>query len=464
MSESAPLAAQLTRFRQFQVGRELFGGSLAVSLLDLPFTLFFFALMFVIGGNLAFIPVGFAVLLAVTGLATSPAMAKTMRDMGEWKGKSESVLIDVCAKLAPIRADNAEDVWLRRATDSYRNYLLSRFDSQQFSNNLQIVAQAGVTITGALVLGLGSIQVMQGKLSLGAMVALMAVLWRVLGPVQTVFLSTHRLSAMVSTVRQIDKLVKMKREREPRRMLGQGVALTGRMSLSAVCFRYPSRSDLAIKGVSLEIGKGELVAVVGPSGAGKSTLLKVMLGLYQPQSGSVRLDDFDLRQVDTTEVRQMLSYLGQDPAMFYGTVAQNMRLVAPDASETELLQALAAVGISRHDPALPDGLETRFNAKNRRAMSPPFVQRLALAQAFLRNSPIVLLDEPANHLDRAGDAALMHMISRLRGSRTIVMTTARPSHMKMADRVVVLNDGVLMAQGKPQDILPSLGIPMNRAG
>jgi ATP-binding cassette, subfamily C, bacterial LapB len=456
MSEGAPLNAQLTRFKQFQVGREVFGGSLATSLIDLPFTVVFFAMMFIFGGMLGFIPVAFAVVLALIGLGTSSILSKQMRDMGDWKSKSDSILLEICSRLNLVRADNAENIWLNRAIDAYRKYLTTKFASQQFSNTLQVIAQAGVSISGSLVLGLGAVQVMQGTLSLGALVALMAVLWRVLSPIQIVFLSTHRIQQTVGTIRQIDKLIQMKREREAGRMRGAGTGFVGRLSLSGVCFRYQNRTELSIKNISLDVAPGEIVALVGPSGAGKSTLLKLMLGIYQPQSGSVRLDDFDLRQIDTTEVRQSLSYLGQEPVIFYGTVAQNMRLVAPDASDEELTHALAAVGISVNDPALPNGLETRLNSAARRSMTMPFVQRLALAQVFLRKAPIIFLDEPANHLDRDGDQALMNIIASLRGKCTVIMTTARPSHMKMADKVVVVNDGALAAKGRPEEILPVL--------
>jgi len=304
---------------------------------------------------------------------------------------------------------------------------------------------------------------MHGTLSIGALVALMAVLWRVLGPMQIVFLSLHRIKSTVATIRQIDRLIKLKGEREPGRDFGGGIVFSGRMSLSGLCFRYPNRAELAIKAASLDIAKGELIAITGPSGAGKSTLMKVMMGLYQPQSGSVRIDEFDIRQLDPVELRQTLSFLAQEPVMFYGTVAQNLRLVAPDASDDELTDALSAVGISVADPALPDGLNTRFNARNRRAMSHSFIQRLAIAQAFLRKSPILFLDEPANHLDRLGDEALKNIIARAKGRQTIIMTTARPSHMKLADRIVVMNDGAIAAAGRPDEILPALMQQSSRA-
>ena len=456
MSENAPLSAQLTRFRQLEVGRELFGGSLATSLIDLPFTIIFFIMIFALGGALGFVPVAFGAVLLLAGLSTTPGLSKQMQEMGDWKAKSDSLLIEVCTRLKLIRADNAEDVWLQRTSDAYRNYLLSKFQSQQYNNTLQVLAQAGVTISGAAMLWLGTLEVMQGKLSIGALIAIMAVTWRVLGPIQTVFLSMHRIKTIVGTIRQLDRLIKIRPEREPGRISGAALELSGQMSLAGICFRYANRSDLTIKGISLDIKAGEFITITGPSGAGKSTLLKIMLGLYQAQSGSVRFDDLDLRQVDPAELRQRLGFLGQDPAFFYGTIAQNLRLAAADSTDAELLTALKNVGINVNDPILLEGMETRLNAVNRRAMSLSFIQRLAIARTFLSESPIILLDEPANHLDREGDEALMRLIAKARGRSTIIMTTARPSHMRAADRVVVLHEGVIVAQGKPEQIVPVL--------
>ena len=456
MSENAPLSAQLTRFRQLEVGRELFGGSLATSLIDLPFTIIFFIMIFALGGALGFVPVAFGAVLLLTGLCTTPSLSKQIQDMGDWKAKSDSLLIEICTRLKLIRADNAEDVWLQRTSESYRNYLISKFRSQQYNNTLQVLAQAGVTLSGAAMLWLGTIEVMQGNLSIGALIAIMAVAWRVLGPIQTVFLSMHRIKTVIGTIRQLDRLIKIKPEREPGRITGTALTFSGKMSLAGVCFRYANRSDLTIKSISLDIKAGEFITIVGPSGAGKSTLLKIMLGLYQSQSGSVRLDDLDLRQIDPRELRQRLSFLGQDPAFFYGTVAQNLRLAAADSTDMELVAALENIGINVADRILVEGLETRLNAVNRRAMSLSFIQRLAIARSFLTGAPIILLDEPANHLDREGDEALMRLIAKARGRSTIIMTTARPSHMRAADRVVVLQEGTIVAQGKPEQIVPVL--------
>lgn len=454
MSEGAPLGAQLTRFRQFEIGRELFGGSLATSLIDLPFTLVFFALIFILGGPLGFVPVALAVALAVIGLATDPITAKQMKETGEWKAKSDALLVEITTRMRTIRDNNAEAIWIDRASEIYKRHLSARFQHLQLSNTLQTIAQSLVSCAGVLVLVLGAMEVMDGHLTIGALIAIMAVVWRVLGPIQVVFLSLHRIKMMLQTVRQIEQLMKIRPERTVNRPSSR--RLGGAISITNVCLRYGNRSDLALKAVGLTVAPGEFITITGGSGAGKSTLLKAMLGLYPIQTGAIRLDDLDIRQLDPNEMRQSIGFLPQEPTLFFGTVAQNLRLVAPDATNDELVAVLAALGLPPGHTALPDGIETRLSASLRQSLSPAIMQRITLARMFVRDWPILLFDEPSNHLDREGDEALIAAIERLRGRATIIMVTARPSHMRRSDRVVVMHEGQIVGQGKPDEIVPAL--------
>jgi ABC-type bacteriocin/lantibiotic exporter with double-glycine peptidase domain len=456
MSESAPLGAQLTRFRQFEIGRELFGGSLMTALVDLPFTLLFFGLIFALGGTLGFVPVVLAFLLVIIGVLTDPLVAKLSQEMAEWKQKSDTLLVEISTRRRTIKDDNAETIWLDRATESYHRYMSARFKSLQATAVLQSLTQSLVSIAGISVLGFGVLMVMHGTLTIGALIAVMAVVWRVLTPIQTVFLCLNRLRMTLQTVRQIEQLMKLKPERMPSRLPPTSQRIRGEIALTSACLRYGGRQELALRGVSMTIAPGEFITVTGSSGSGKSTLLKAILGVYPVQSGTVRLDGRDLRQLDPAETRHAIGYLCQEPTLFFGTIAQNLRLTAPDASRDELLAAFASMGIEPDHPALPDGLDTRFNAINRQAMSPAFIQRVALARMFVRPFPILLFDEPGTHLDREGDEALIASIQRLKGRCTIVMVTSRPSHMRLSDHVVVLHDGQVVGQGKPEDIVPVL--------
>ncbi|MDO9439507.1 MAG: ATP-binding cassette domain-containing protein [Beijerinckiaceae bacterium] len=456
MSESAPLEAQLGRFSHFQIGRELFASNLATSLIDLPFTLLFLVMLFVLGGDLGMTALALVAALVLLGVLTAPFTARRNRDLGESKAASDAVMIEIATRMRTIRDNNAEDIWHRRATDAYGVYLAARFRCVQSSTVLQNVAHFLVSVCGVAILSLGAVKVMQNTISVGALVALMMAVWRVLGPIQNVFLSLHKIKMLMSSVRQIETLMALPAEAHVARDAPAEETLRGAISFSNVYQRYGNRADPVLRGLSLEIRAGEFVTLAGASGSGKSALLKSALGLYAIQNGAIRIDGLDLRQLDLSMVRRSIGYLPQNPILFHGTVAQNLRLSAPDASDRELVAALASMGIAPNHPMLPDGVHTPLSAITRQAMSPSFVQRLALACVFVRERSIFLFDDASTHLDNAGDLALMAAIQRLKGRSTIIMATARPSHMRASDRVVVLKDGQVVRDGPPDAIVPHL--------
>ena len=194
---------------------------------------------------------------------------------------------------------------------------------------------------------------------------------------------------------------------------------------------------------------GEIVAITGPSGSGKSTLLKVILGLYPQYMGTVRLGGLDLRQLHPAEARAAIGFASQQLAFFYGSIAANFRFACPGATDADIVAALAAVGVSLPNPALPDGLETRISGTDARSLSQGWLCRLSIARALVKKPAILLLDDPGNGLDQAGDAAFMAHLEMLRGKSTVLWVTARPSHMRLADRLIEMRGGVLSPTASP---------------
>ena len=209
-------------------------------------------------------------------------------------------------------------------------------------------------------------------------------------------------------------------------------------------------------GVELAVKPGEIVAITGPSSSGKSTLLKLVAGLYQPQAGAVLIEGMDIRQLDLGELRDSVAFLPQTCNLFHGTIAQNLRLANPTASDEDLSRAVLDAGLMGDILALPDGLETRITDQLQSQLPSGFKQRLMLARAFVKQVSIYLLDEPGANLDEEGDAALMRKLQDLRGRATVILTTHRPSHMRLADRVAYLRGGRLLGAGPPDEMLPKI--------
>ena len=195
------------------------------------------------------------------------------------------------------------------------------------------------------------------------------------------------------------------------------------------------------------------MSIIGSNSSGKSTVITLISGLYQPQGGTVTIGGVDLRQVDPQELRQKIAYVPQQAHVFYGTIAQNLRLSEPLASDQDIETAARLTGLYEMVESLPEGFETRIGDGHIEDLPPGFLQRLNIARALIRPSDIVLLDEPAQSLDYDGDQIFMDLLERLKGQRTIIMVSHRPSHIRLSDSVLVLHHGVLEFQGAPDDAL-----------
>ena len=331
MTERAPIASQLSRFRQFEIGRELFAGNFASALFDLPFTLLFVILLFLIGGLLGFVPIGLSIVIVIV------CMLSCHRQRGaDHQGERQQTQVG----RAVVRADGqAEDHQKRlggerfgwRATPIALRPISARvFDNLQLGSHLQSTTNALVALAGIVTLAVGALRVMNDAMSLGELIAAMMIVWRVLVPIQIVSLNIARLKQTLSTVRQINELVRMGVERESEVPPTLSRRLDGDIFASGVYLSLGAQQEPPLRGVNLEVKAGEIVAITGPSGSGKSTLLKVILGLYPQYMGTVRLGGLDLRQLHPAEARTAIGYASQQLAFFYGSIAANFRFACPE--------------------------------------------------------------------------------------------------------------------------------------
>lgn len=456
MTETAPIGAQITRLKQFESIRETFTGPLAAAVLDIPFFLVFLITIFAIAGPLGWLPVALVIIYSCMAVVTVPLTRTHISYAGEARSNIRDFLMEMTNRYRGIRDNGGEEIWQKRFGDLSTSFLLRQSQAQRTNFIIQTIAQALVMVAGAGTVGIGTLMVMNDQLSAGALIAAMALVWRILSPMQAAFLSLNHVGQVVDSIKQINHLMRI----TPERLSGQLPSFyrnfKGKISLAGVGFRYNARSEPALRGISLNIEPGEIIAITGASGVGKSTLLSILTRLYQPQAGAVLLDDLDLRQIDVGELRSAIGYVPQKPHFFYGTIAQNLKLAHPTASAAEIEQALRDVGVWDTIQNFEDGIDTRLQGSHTARFPSSFFQQLMLARAFVKNAAVYLLDEPGSNLDRTGDEILMNKLKSIRGKSTVIMVTHRPSHMRLADRVVVLKQGMVAADGPPDEILESL--------
>jgi ATP-binding cassette subfamily C protein LapB len=458
MSESAGLGAQIARLNSFESIRELFTGPLASTLLELPALLAFIIALGIINPA-ALVAVAITALVYIAlYLLIAASVDRQVAEMATRSTRRHEFLVETVGKLRAIRDFGGEHIWLARFRELSSAATMAGYRVGRTSSMLAAGAYL-ITMAGSLAVVVVSITwAAQGAFGIGVVLASMMLAWRIIGPAQTAFVNLTRIDRVRNAVGQMDRLMSLRGER-----LAHGVSLAsreirGRVEFERVSFRYSLDTDPALVGASFTVEPGRLVAITGPNGGGKSTLLKLLAGLYQPQAGSLRIDETDLRQIDPVELRRAIGYVPQEASLFRGTIAQNLRLVRPAATNEELTRALALAGALNDVTLLPEGIQTRAGDSLTDRLPASLRQKISLARAYLTMSPILLFDEPANTLDMDGDRWFLDALRKLKGRSTIFLVTHRPSHIRLADMAVVLQGGYVRYAGAPAEALKRLGL------
>jgi ATP-binding cassette subfamily B protein len=317
-----------------------------------------------------------------------------------------------------------------------------------------VVTQVLAGLATAAIVFLGAFAVLEGTMTVGELLVFIAYLTALYGPV-TQFAG----SAMIiqRSGASIERVVQIFDEEDEH--AGHGGArlprVAGRLSYRCVSAAY-DESRLVLRDVDLEIEPGERVAFVGRSGAGKTTLASLLLRFYRPVAGRILLDGVDIQDVDLSWLRQQIGLVLQEPIIFSGTLGDNIAYGRPEASLAEIIEASRAAELHEFVIELPDGYDTQVGERGVR-LSGGQRQRLSIARAFLKDAPILILDEPTSNLDATTEQHIFESLDRLAKGRTTLVISHRLATAQRADRIVVLADGRLVEQGTHYELLRACG-------
>ncbi len=441
--------------REFETLRDFVTSATLTTLVDLPFLFLFIAVIWMIGGELALIPLMALPLVIVAGLLLQIPLAREAQKNYSELAQKQALLVEAVDGMEAIKVATAEGAiqakWEGISNRGAVSGLHSRLISTLMINFTATVQQLAYVAT---VVG-GVFLISQNRMTVGSLIACSILVSRGLAPVGQIASLMSRFQSSRAALRGLNKLMQLESERPDGRSFLHRPQLVGDIVFEKVSFHYPAQQGQALKDVSFRIAAGERVAILGKVGSGKSTLQRLVLGLYHPDSGSVQVDGIDIRQTDPTDLRRNIAYVSQEPRLFYGTLRENIALGRPGASDDHVLAAARAAGVDAFVNNHPYGYGMSIG-EGGKGLSGGQRQAVNIARALMGEPPILLFDEPTGPMDYNTEQAFINAMHTYITGRTLLLVTHKPSMLTLVDRIIVLDGGAVIADGPRDQVMQAL--------
>ena len=447
--EKTDVERQLTRFKQFEALREAFTGQVLGSLLDLPFIILFLAVLAWIAPPIFLLICALIVVFLIVAVASFPRQQRLNADAARQRTVLQAHIFETTQHQRAIQRLGLAPTWHLRNDRLASRAAETGRRARQFQMIGQGLSQCLMAIAGVGAIGLSTLSAIQGDMTFGALIAVMALVWKVLTPIVALYSGAPQLFGYLQSAKQMDRVLSLPEERIRGASQSHQKTLKGQIALSNVTFRYASSGAIALSQVSLDVGSEDFVCLAGGTNSGKSTLMSLIAGLYQTSVGSVALDGVDIRQIAVDDLRQSITYADGTADLFYGTIHQNFRLASPEISEDDTVEAIVRMGLEQELAAMADGIHTRLSEAVRAELPDSTLRALALARSFARDTPIYLFNNPTAGLDNHRIEALSACLQDLRNrKKTVILASMHQRLMPLANRFVLMQRGQVVVNDR----------------
>ncbi len=449
---SGALANQM---REFESIREFFTSSTLVALIDLPFIFMFVAIIYVIGGPVAIVPAVVVAIVIPIGMLMQIPMKKIVQETFREAQQKHAILIEAISGIETIKS-TASEGRMQRSWELFVNRTArSAMRAARWSQIAMNFSSFAMQMVTVLVIIVGVYLIQEGEMTVGALVACTILSGRALAPLGQIAAIATRFHQARNSLSALDGMMQTPVERPEGRTFVNRQKFSGQIEFKDVGFTYPDAKTSALQKVSFKIEAGEKVGIIGRIGSGKSTLERLIMGLYDPTDGAVLVDGTDTRQVDPADLRRSIGVVPQDTYLFFGTVKENIALGAPYADDEMILRAARISGVDEFTSRHPLGLDMPVGERGQ-SLSGGQRQAISIARALLLEPPILLLDEPTSSMDNTTEGRFKQRMQSMMPGKTLILVTHRGSLLTLVDRLLVMDGGLLVADGPKDQVMEAL--------
>jgi ATP-binding cassette subfamily C protein LapB len=441
--------------KEFDSIRSFLATSTLALLIDLPFTVIFLGVVYIIGGNIVIIPILFIILVVIYAFSIKGPLQRSVESTYHANSYKNSILIESLNALETIKTlgvgNHSQYAWEEATGDVASKGLASRV----LSNSIGSVTSFLMQLSNVAILVAGVYMIKDLELSMGGLIAVVILSSRALAPMGQVASLSANYEHTKTAFNTLNNIMQLPDERPVNKEFLHPPQFYGSIEFKDVTFTYPNESKPILENISFTIKPGERVGLIGKMGSGKTTIMKLLLGLYTPDSGSILIDNIDIQQIDPADLRKHIGYVAQDITLFKGTVKSNIIAKAPYVDDGDILRAAKIAGVDDFVQHHPKGFDMPVRERGD-GISGGQRQSIAVARAFVLDAPMLLMDEPVKSMDEGASVRMLRNLAEHTKEKTLIVSTHSMSTLKIVERVLVMDRGKILADGPKQEIINTL--------
>ena len=444
-----------SQLREFESIRNFFTASTMAALIDLPFAVVFLWVIYHISEPMIAVPLVVIGILLLYSLILVRPLKKSVEATYEATASKNAHLIETLHTIKTIKTLGASNYSQWIWEESSGAIAAKSLKARMMSTSILVVTSLLLQVNTVGLIIFGVYLISDQELSMGGLIAIVMLASRAVSPMGQIANLITNYEQTRTAYDSLEEIMQRATERAEGKSYVRRPEFAGAIQFRDVNFSYPSASQKSLADISFKIKPGEHVGIIGKVGSGKTTLLQLLVGLYQAESGSILIDDVDLKQIDPADLRRQLGYLSQDVELMRGTIRTNLAYKDLHVSDDKLLKAAQISGVDLFVNQLPEGFDTEVG-EHGAFLSGGQRQSIALGRTLLLNEPVLILDEPTNSFDNTTESIVKKRLYDYTRNRTLLLVTHKAPMLELVERLIVVDQGQIVMDGPKDEVLGAL--------